>query len=49
MMSGEDAIMIQESIIRGHHVYKDNIWTPTMGEILEMQRKPENEHDRRAY
>ena len=40
----EDAILIHESTIRGHHVYKD-IWTPTMGEILEVQREPENEHD----
>ena len=33
-----------ESIVRGHHVYKDT-WTPTMGEILEVQSEPENEHD----
>ena len=45
--SEEDAILIHESIIRGHHVYKD-IWSPTMGEILEVQREPENEHDLRA-
>ena len=28
-------------------MYKD-IWTPMTGEILEVQREPENEHDRRA-
>ena len=47
MASEEDVILIHESLIRGHHVYKD-IWTPTIGEILEVQREPENEHDRRA-
>ena len=47
MASGEDAILIYESVIRGHHVYKD-IWTPTTGEILDVQREPENERDHRA-
>ena len=40
-------ILIHESSIRGHRVYKD-IWTPMMGEILEVRREPENEHDHRA-
>ena len=47
MTSGEDAILIHKSIIRGHHVYND-IWKPKMGEILEVQREPENEHDCQA-
>ena len=28
-------------------MYKD-IWTPMTGEILEVQREPENEHNHRA-
>jgi hypothetical protein len=47
MASEEDAILVYESVIRGHHVYKD-IWIPMIGEILEVQREPENEHDHRA-
>ena len=47
MASGEDVILVYESIVRGHHVYKD-IWTPMIGELLEVQREPENEHDHRA-
>ena len=29
----EDSILLKESVIRGHHVFK-NIWTPRLGEIL---------------
>ena len=29
----EDFILLQESVIRGHHVLKE-IWTPRLGEIL---------------
>ena len=31
----------QETQIKGHHVYK-NIWTPELGEHLEVQCEPEN-------
>ena len=34
MASGEDTILILESITQGHHVYRD-IWLPMMGEILD--------------
>ena len=36
-----------ESVVRGHHVYKD-VWNPTVGEELEACREPENAHDRHA-
>ena len=36
-----------ESVIRGHHVYSA-IWTPMIGEYLEVCRELENLHDRRA-
>lgn len=29
----EDSILLHESVIRGHHVFKE-IWTPRLGEIL---------------
>ena len=36
-----------ESVIRGHHVYKD-IWTPFVGEILNVQQEVHNAEDRFA-
>ena len=33
-----------ESVIRGHHVYKA-IWTPVVGEILNLQQEIGNSHD----
>ena len=30
---GDDAMFSYESIIRGHHIYKD-IWTPRIAEVL---------------
>ena len=36
-----------ESVVRGHHVYKA-IWSPIVGEELEMCREPENRYDRHA-
>ena len=47
MVNEEDVIFIHESIIQGHHMYKD-IWTPMKGDILEVQREPENEYYHRA-
>ena len=32
------------SVIRGHHVYKD-IFTPTIGKILQSRREPDNSYD----
>jgi len=41
------AIFCQESVVRGHHVYK-SVWTPFVGEILDTKREAVNSHDRRA-
>ena len=41
------AIFIHESVVRGHHIYKET-WTPSVGEVLLVQQEPENPHDRRA-
>ena len=35
-----------ESVVRGHHIYK-RIWTPHVGEKLQLQRE-DNENDLRA-
>ena len=36
-----------ESLITGHHVYKD-IWTPVIGEELQCYMEDDNPHDRYA-
>ena len=36
-----------QSVVRGHHVYKE-IWTPGMGEELNVEGERGNEHDRYA-
>ena len=41
------AIFCKESVIRGHHVYK-NVWTPFVGQILNARREAGNSHDRHA-
>ena len=41
------AIFCQESVVRGDHVYK-SVWTPFVGEILDMKREAGNSHDRHA-
>ena len=41
------AIYLYDSVIRGHHVYKD-VWTPRIGEILQVARYTDNHHDRFA-
>jgi len=38
---------ILESVIRGHHIYKQ-IWRPLVGEILTLERKEGNNHDKFA-
>ena len=35
----EEAVFHFESTIRGHHVYK-TIWTPTVGEALQVVQEP---------
>ena len=36
-----------ESVIRGHHIYKD-VWVPFIGEILRLGRENNNEQDHHA-
>ena len=43
----DDSILLKESVIRGHHVFK-NIWTPRLGEVLLVKQEAGNTHDRRA-
>ena len=41
------AEITHETQIKGHHIYKD-IWTPKLGERLEVQCEPENVVDKYA-
>ena len=41
------SVNVQESIVRGHHIYKC-VWTPHVGEQLQMQREENNENDPRT-
>ena len=43
----EDNEFVAESVVCGHHVYKD-IWTPGLGETLQCLREEENGKDRFA-
>ena len=36
-----------DSVIRGHHVYKE-IWTPFVGEVLRVEQETHNAQDRFA-
>ena len=40
-------IYCKESVVRGHHVYKD-VWTPSIGEVLSTTKERRNGHDRFA-
>ncbi len=42
-----DLVHILDSVVCGHHVYK-RIWTPTVGEQLQLWPKEDNESDPRA-
>jgi len=33
-----------DNVVRGHHVYKA-IWTPLLGEMLNVEREDKNDHD----
>ena len=46
-MRSEDSILLKESVIRGHHVFKV-VWTPRVGEILRIGKEAGNTHDRRV-
>ena len=41
------AVYEKESVVRGHHVYKA-IWTPVIGEELEVKTDEDNNHDQHA-
>ena len=41
----DDEEHTHQSVIRGHHIYKD-IWSPFTGERLAVQREDGNNHDR---
>ena len=41
------AVYEKESVVRGHHVYKA-IWTPVIGEELEVKTEEDNNHDQHA-
>ena len=40
-------MLLHKSVIRGHHIYKC-VWSPTLGEIMFVDRKHGNTHDRHA-
>ena len=40
----QDVELVVESVVQGHHVYKD-IWTPVAGEELVVLPKDGNVHD----
>ena len=42
------SILLKESVIPGHHVFK-NICTPRLGEVLLVSQEAGNIHDRRAF
>lgn len=39
-----DAVFLYTSVIRGHHIYK-TVWTPTVGETLQVSQELSNPHD----
>ena len=44
----EDVTSLEvQSYVRGYHVYKD-IWNPRIGEVLPLEREPNNSEDRFA-
>ena len=45
--TAEDAVYLHERVVRGHHIYK-RVWSPTIGEVLQLSREEGNEHDRFA-
>ena len=43
-MAAAESTFELESVIRGHHIYKE-LWTPVIGESLDVQREPSNPYD----
>ena len=47
-LTDEDtAVYLHESVVRGDHIYK-RVWSPTVGEVLQLTREERNDHDRFA-
>ena len=42
-----EAVAVKESVVRGHHVYKE-VWRPIIGQELPVLSEPSNIHDQRA-
>ena len=40
----DNAVLLHESVIRDHHIYK-SVWSPTLGEIVSVDREHGNTHD----
>ena len=38
---------LHESVVRDHHIYK-RVWSPIIGEVLELLREEESEHNQFA-
>ena len=47
MVNSAGAIFVFESVIRGHHASKV-VWTPAVGESLQVQHEPSNPYDSHA-
>ena len=47
-LTDEDtAAYLHESVVRGYNIYK-RVWSPTVGEVLQLTHEERNEHDRFA-
>ena len=43
----DDSILLKESIIHGHHVFK-NVWTQQLDEVILVSQEAGNTHDKQA-
>ena len=41
---GDNAVLLHENIICDHYIY-ESVWSPTLGEIVSVDRKHGNTHD----
>ena len=41
----DEAVYLHESVVRDHHVYI-RVWSPVVGEILQLSCEEDNDHDR---
>ncbi len=46
-LTDQDDVYLHKSFVRGHRIYK-RVWSPIIGEVLELLREEGNEHDRFA-